>query len=524
LKPFDSNGDFHPVAKAHGIRRTAVRGAGVTIFASGVSFVVQMGATVVLARLLTPADFGILTMVTTFSLLLCSFGLNGFTEVILQREEVTHFLASNLFWINIGAGVVLTIAFAALGPLIALFFHDPLVTHVVEGMSLTILAASVSVMHLALLNRAMRFTAVSANNVVARVVSVIVSIILAFAGWGYWALVVGYLALQLSVAVGAWIMCRWIPGRPRRVAGTGASVRFALNVYSHFSFNYFSGNTDNLLVGWRFGAGALGLYKKAFDLFYLPLCQLLSPMSAVAITTLSRFNGQRAQYQRYFLSGLSVLAFVGMGIGADFTLIGGDLIRFLLGPGWAETGRIFAFFGPGIGVMLLYNTHGWIHLSIGRPDRWFRWAVIEFLCTAGLFLIALPWGPRGIASAWTVSFFILMLPAFWYAGQPIGFRVAPVFAVVWKFFVASVAAGFSTTWIIHFVPAFAFASGELGALARLVSVSLLFFTLYLGAVVALHGGLEPVRQAARLVRDLLPQPRVVQPVSVESSIAATNSV
>jgi PST family polysaccharide transporter len=524
LKPFDVNGVFHPIAEGQGLRRAAVRGAGVMVFAQGVSFAVQIGATVVLARLLTPADFGVVTMVTTFSLLLCSFGLNGFTEAILQREEVTHFLASNLFWINLGAGILLTMAFAALGPLMALFYHDPLVTHVAQGMSLTIVAASASVIHLALLNRAMRFTAVSANSVVARSVYVIVSIILALKGWGYWALVAGNIAQQLSTALGAWVMCRWIPALPRRAAGTGACVKFAINVYSHFGFSYFSGNTDNLLVGWRYGAGALGFYKKAFDLFFVPVCQLLSPMSAVAITTLSRFNRERAQYQRYFLSGMSVLALLGMGIGADFTLVGSDLIRVLLGPAWAETGRIFAFFGPGIGVMLLYNTHGWIHLSSGRPDRWFRWGVIEFLCTAGLFVIALPWGPRGIALAWTVSFFVLMLPAFWYAGKPIGLGVAPVLAVVWKFFVASVVAGCTTAWLIHIFAPFAAAPGALGAFARLVSVSLLFFTLYLGMVVALHRGLEPLRQAARLVGDLLPQRAAAQSVSAIPPTAVTSTV
>jgi PST family polysaccharide transporter len=483
-----------------------------------------MVATVVLARLLTPADFGIVTMVTTFSLLLCSFGLNGFSEVILQREEVTHFLISNLFWINLGAGAFLTIAFAAVGPLIALFYHNQLVAHVAEGMSLTIVTASVSVIHLALLNRAMRFTAVSANGVIAGAVSVVFSIILALAGWGYWALVVGNIARQLSIAVGAWLMCRWIPGRPRRVPGTGACVRFAINVYSRFSFNYFSGNTDNLLVGWWYGAGPLGFYKKAFDLFYVPVCQLLSPMSAVAITTLSRFSRERTQYQRYFLSGMSVLAFLSMGIGADFTLIGGDLIRFILGPKWAESGRIFAFFGPGIGVMLLYNTHGWIHLSMGRPDRWFRWSVIEFLCTSGLFLIMLPWGPRGIALAWTVSFFLLMLPAFWYAGKPIGFGVAPILAVVWRFFVASVAAGCSTAWLVHLAPAFVAGPSALDALVRLTSISLLFFVLYLAGVVLLHGGLDPLRQAARLFRDLLPQSSGNQSVSAMSTATASTEV
>lgn len=524
MKPFDCNGAFRPVSKAQGVRRAAVRGAGVTIFASGLSFAVQMAATMVLARLLTPADFGVVTMVTTFSLLFSSFGLNGFSEVILQREEVTHFLASNLFWINIGFGVLLATAFAALGPIIALFFHNPLVVRVTQGMALTILVASTSVIHLALLNRAMRFSVVSANGVVATTVSVVVSIILARSGWSYWALVAGNIARPFSQAVGAWTMCRWIPGRPRHAPNTGASVKFAMSVYSRFSFNYFSGNTDNLLVGWRFGAGALGLYKKAFDLFYLPACQLLSPMSAVAITTLSRFNRDRAQYQRYFLSGLSVLALVSMGVGADLTLVGRDLIRFLLGPAWAESGRIFTFFGPGIGVMLLYNTHGWIHLSIGQPDRWFRWAVIEFLCTAGLFLMLLHWGPRGIALAWTVSFFVLLIPAFWYAGKPIGFGVAPILAVVWKVFVAAVVAGCSVAWVVHIAPPFGTTPGAPGAFARVISVSLLFLTLYLGMVVALHRGLEPLRQGARLIHDLLPQRTAAQSVSTIPTATVTSPV
>jgi O-antigen/teichoic acid export membrane protein len=520
LKPFDPNGNFHPNTGEQGLRRTAVRGAGVTIFAGGVSFVVQMASTLVLARLLTPADFGVVTMVTTFSLLLCSFGLNGFTEAILQREEVTHRLASNLFWINIGAGVFLTGTFAALGPLLARFYHDPLVARVTVGMSLTIIVASFSVIHLALLNRAMRFTAVSINSVVSRVVAVVSSIVFALWGWGYWALVGGYVAQQLSTTVGAWLICRWTPGLPQRTPGTGASVRFALNVYSHFAFSYFSGNTDNLLVGWRYGAQALGFYKKAFDLFYLPANQLLSPMSAVVIASLSRSNKDRAQYQRYFLAGISFLAFLGMGIGADFTLVGKDLIRIVLGPGWEETGRIFLFFGPGIGIMLLYNTHGWIHLSIGRPDRWFRWGVFEFLCTVGLFLIALPWGPAGIALAWTTSYFVLMLPAFWYAGAPIGIGLRPFLNVVWRFFAASVAAGLSTAIFIHFVAPFASEPGVAGAMLRLVSNSLVFFALYLGAVIALHRGLAPIRQTAHLIRDLLPRrTAAAQPVSVTAPVS-----
>jgi PST family polysaccharide transporter len=473
-------------------------------------------------------------MVTTFSLLFCSFGLNGFTEAILQREEVTDSLASNLFWTNIGIGVALTAVFIAIGPLMARFYHNSLVTRVAMGMSLTILIGSLGWIHLALLSRAMQFRTVSAITVAGRFISVVISIVLALLGWGYWALVAGQVAVAIVTVCGAWWMCRWMPRFPRRMKATGSAINFAFNVYWHYAFSYVTRNTDNLLVGWRFSAPALGFYKRAYDLFVLPESQLISPISAVVVTTLSRLNRDRAQYQRYFLSGISVLAFVGMGIGIDITLVGKDVIRFLLGSGWEEAGRIFSLFGPGIGVMLLYSTHGWIHLSSGRPERWFRWGVIEFLCTVSMFVLALPWGPAGVALAWTVSYFVLLLPAFWYAGSPIDLPVRSILAVVWRFFVASAAAGLAAALLTPFVPRALGSPGTWNALARLILVSLLFFALYLVGVVLLHRGFGPVNQTLRLIRDVLPQRKqgvpdttVASPAAEEVAtlgvVAATNS-
>ncbi len=305
---------------------------------------------------------------------------------------MTHPLASNLFWINLGIGAILTGAFAGSGKLLALFYHNVAVVQVAMGMSLTIVISCAGYIHLGLLQRAMQFRSIAIISFTGQVLQVIVSIVFAMLGWHYWALVWGSIAQVSLMTVGGWWICRWIPRWPSRVPGTGSSCKFAMNVYSHFAFNYLTSNTDNLLVGWRFGARALGFYKKAYDLFVVPETQLLAPMSAVVVSTLSRVSQDRELFQRYFLRVISVLALVGMGIGADIALVGQDLFRILLGPGWEEAGRIFALFGPGIGVMLLYGTHGWIHLSIGRPERWFRWGVIEFVCTTGLFLLALPRG------------------------------------------------------------------------------------------------------------------------------------
>jgi PST family polysaccharide transporter len=507
VKPFNENGDFDSMVKADALRRTAIRGAGAAIAGQMANFILSLASVVILARLLTPADFGIVTMATTVGLVFRSFGLNGFTEVILQREDMTDALASNLFWIQLGIGMLLAVAFAASGPLMALFYHNPAVAGVASGMSAMIALGCLGWIHLGLLQRAMYFKAAAIINFAGQAVFTTVSIMAALGGWRYWSLVFGIVAQSAATAAGAWWMCRWIPSWPRRVKGTGAGVKFAMSVYSHYAFAYLTNNTDNLLVGWRFGAQALGFYKKAFDLFVLPQSQLLNPMSAVVLRTLSRVNEDRQLFRRYYLRTISVLALIGMGMGAEFALVGRDLIRVILGPEWSEAGRIFTLFGPGIGVMLLYATHGWIHLSIGRPTRWLYWGLIEFGCTVSLFLVGLHWGPSGVALAWTVALFLLMFPGLWYAGKPIELGIGAILAAIWKFFFASICAGGMTALVVSMAPHVPIGSGASTALVKLIAVSIAFLTLYLGWVIVLHRGLEPISQTIELLRDLLPQRR-----------------
>jgi O-antigen/teichoic acid export membrane protein/glycosyltransferase involved in cell wall biosynthesis len=505
MKPFNACGAFEGFASGDDqLRQLAVRGAGVTLLSGGIALALQVVATAVLARLLTPTDFGLVTMVTTFSLLLANFGFNGLTEAIVQREQINHALASTLFWINLATGVLLTLGFAATGSLLGHFYHNSLVRGVTIGVSLTIFTASISVVHLALLKRAMRFKQVSINDICARLAAVILGILLAWAGWGYWALVASAVAVPLSTMIGAFLLCRWTPGFPRWVEDTGSTLRFAIHTYGNFAVNYFSRNTDNLLVGWRFDAQSLGFYKKAYDLFALSAGQFVSSITVVVVAALSRVNRDLTQYRRYLLGAVSVMAFVGMGLSAGLTLAGKDLIRLLLGPGWEPAGRIFTFFGPGIGVMVIYHIHGWIHLSIGRADRWFRWAIVEFIVTCLLFLAGLPWGPVGIAMAWTASFWILTIPAMWYAGKPIGLGVTTVFAVVWRYLLAALLAGSVTAIIIKGIPSLGALPRYSGAVARIMAVSALLVPLYLTGVILLHGGFKPLYQITRLLQEMFP--------------------
>src|SRR6185312_6426665 len=124
-----------------------------------------------------------------------------------------------------------------------------------------------------------------------------------------------------------------------------------------------------------------------------------------------------------------------------------DLIRVLLGPQWEMSGTIFTFFAPGIGAMLLYVTYSWIHLSIGRADRLFRWGLVEFTAIGVLFAAGFRWGPIGLAIAWVASWWILTIPALWYAGRPAGLRIGAIIAVMWKYVIGSTLAVGATMWI-----------------------------------------------------------------------------
>lgn len=513
MTPFDASGAFHPVGASGELRRVAVRSAAAALSAATLSLGLRVVGTVVLARLLTPADFGLVTMVTTVSLLLANFGVNGFTEAVIQFEEMDHRTASNLFWLNMGGGLVLAIGLAAAAPLLGRFYQNALVANVTIGLSVGIFIAAGSVIHLALLKRAMRFTASSANDVVTVAVYTVVTIVLASRGWGYWALVLGTVASQLSTTVGAWWLCRWIPGLPRRTRKMGGILRFAAKVYGQFGLRYATRNVDNLLVGWQFNAAALGFYKKAYDLFALSASQLTAPLDNVALAALSRLNQDPPRFRRYLASSLGIIAFVGLAVSADLTLVGRDVVRLVLGAQWAEAGRIFQLFGPGIGVMLLCSTVGWIHLSIGNPGRWLRWTVVEFAVTASFFVLALPWGPTGVAAAWSLSYCILLVPAFWYAGRPIGFGVSFLIAAVWRYGAASLLGALATAAFFRGTPIWASPLGAGAAFEAVVIISLAFTAFYLGAVILLHWGLSPFRQLASVLRELAPQRTVASPVA-----------
>jgi len=127
--------------------------------------------------------------------------------------------------------------------------------------------------------------------------------------------------------------------------------------------------------------------------------------------------------------------------------------------------------------------------------------------------LALPWGPKGVAAAWSVSYCALVVPAFWYAGRPIGLGVSFLIAAVWRYGAASLLAGLVTVAVFRGTPIWASPLGSRAALEATIIISAAFVAFYLGAVVLLHWSFAPFRELARLLRELAPRRTVASPVT-----------
>ena len=184
-----------------------VPGGAISVVARAIQGVIQIGSALVLARFLTPEDYGLVAMVTAvvgFAPVLSDLGTR---DAVVQKDHLTSGEVSTLFWLTAGVGCSLALLTAASGPLIATFYGDPRLSNIALAASLTFIAAALLSQPQALLRRAGLFRELAIIDVVANVCSVSGAIAMAATGFGYWALVMRPVSLMFFVAIGTWAVC-----------------------------------------------------------------------------------------------------------------------------------------------------------------------------------------------------------------------------------------------------------------------------------------------------------------------------
>jgi PST family polysaccharide transporter len=392
------------------LKQQTLRGGLAGIGAQGASFVVRMGSTVVLARLLDPRDFGLVAMVTAVTGVFSLFKDAGLSLLTIQRPTLTHDEISMLFWLNVLVSALLTILSIALAPALAAFYGEPRLFAVTLVLALGFLINGAGVQHSAYLQRQMRFSEVAAIDVISLVASVTVAVGFAAGGLGYWALVAMAITGPVVSTLGAWWTSRWVPGRPRDASGAAAMLRFG----GIFTFNrlimYAAYNADKLLLGRIWGAEALGLYGRAYQLVNVPTDSMNTALGGVVMSALSRLQGDPKRFKSYFLKAYSLILAVTMPATIGCAVFADDIILVLFGPKWTEAVPIFRFLTPTIMVLALFNPAGWVLLSTGQLRRSLQMAFVLAPVVVLGYVTGIPYGPGGVAIGYSVAMVALAVP------------------------------------------------------------------------------------------------------------------
>jgi len=392
------------------LKERVVRGGLAKVCAQGANFALRIGSLMVLARLLDPKDFGLVGMVTAFTGILNLFRDFGLSAASVQRASVTDEQVSTLFWINILVGVVLALLLAAMAPVVVTFYHEPHLLGVTLVLATAFLFNAAGVQHSALLQRQMRFTALATIDTISWVVSTSVGISMAVAGFRYWALVAAAISLPLVTTLGLWFTTGWIPGKPRTNVGLHSMMRFGGAVTLNSVVVYIAYNLEKVLLGRFWGADAVGLYGRAYQLINMPTDNLNSAVGEVAFSALSRVQNDPGRLKNYFLKGYSLVLALTIPITIAVALFAPDLIFVLLGPKWKDVAEIFRLLSPTILIFALINPLGWLLFSLGMVGRSLKVALVLAPVMIGGYVMGLPYGPKGVAFAYSAAMTLWVVP------------------------------------------------------------------------------------------------------------------
>jgi PST family polysaccharide transporter len=414
--------------------RTA-RGGLVTMVAHGLKFAVSIVATAILARLLTPQDYGLIGMVAVATQFVAMFKDMGLSLATIQRSEINYDQISTLFWVNvtISFGIMLVMMVAAPG--VAWFFGEPKLTMITIVTALGFLIGGLAVQHEALLRRQMRFFVLSAIAFTSMTLGYVAGIALAAYGVRYWALVGSQLVLLAANTAGVWLTCRWRPGRPKRGSGVKSMLSFGGDVTGYSTINYFSRNADNLLIGRFAGAPMLGLYNKASQLLGLPTDQINEPLFSVAIPALSRLSDSPERYRQAYLRMMEKVIMLTMPVVAVMIVAADWLVRLVLGPQWSQAAAILIFMSIAGLFAPIMNTGGWLLVTQGRTRHMLYWSVINVPLAIVPIVIGLHyWGVVGVAASYSVVRLVVANPLqFWFIGRTGPVRTADFYRLLAPF-------------------------------------------------------------------------------------------
>jgi len=317
---------------------------------------------------------------------------------------------------------------------------------------------------------------------------------------------------EAAATAAVWAMCRWRPGRPVRRSGVRSLVSFGAHLSGFNILAYVSRNVEKMLIGWYWGAGPVGLYNNADRILLLPIQQINTPLTSVAVPALSRIHGEPDRYRAYYRRGVLLTVTAGMPVVVFLFVAAEKAVLAFLGGQWLDAVPIFRALGPAAFIGTFNVATGWVYVSLGATRRQFHWGLFSTGFTLLAYAIGLPWGPIGVALAFSASLVVLRLPSVLYCFRQTNLTLEDLGTALWRPAFSSIAAG-----------ALLFGVGRVLNWSMPLGLSLgfdflVYSAFYIMVWVGLPGGRRSLALIAGIARELRSSRPAVEEANVDADI------
>ncbi|WP_424464732.1 lipopolysaccharide biosynthesis protein [Pseudoclavibacter helvolus] len=369
------------------LARSAAHGAAMQSAAVVVSRVVLLATTAVLARSLTPDQYGLVTLALVIMAYAETVADGGIAQALVVVTRRPSIIRASLA-ITLGFGAFLAVLLVALAPLFAIWFAQPDLAPLLQAASLIVVGASLCAVPESLLRRDMRFRAITAASIVRAIVTGLVTMGLALGGAGVWALLIGSIAASLAYAVSCWVALRDVtPWRFWRWSGADFRevTRFGMPAAGSQIISRVNFEVDYLIVAAFLGTAALGTYQLAFRLPEFAVVNTLYILTAVLYPLYAKTRSDAVLLRRSYLLGLRVQTIFGVTAGVGLATVAPALVPLLFGDGWLMVVEPLIVLSLYAAVRSLGSGINEVYKAIGRPGLAMRLSAAQLV----VFVVAL---------------------------------------------------------------------------------------------------------------------------------------
>jgi PST family polysaccharide transporter len=382
-----------------GVIWNAIQGWG----SQAISFIVFL----VLARLLQPEAFGLVAMASVFLAFMQVFLDQGFSQAIIQRQDLEPEHLDTAFWTNASIGVLLTaISYAAAG-LMATLFREPLLTPVLHWLSLNFLFGSLNSVQTAILSRELSFKLLATRSLIATLAGGVCGVTMAFLNLGVWSLVGQQLASTIVGVLVLWSSTQWRPKLKYSRKHFRELFTFGINVVGFNVLNFLNRRSDDFLIGYFLGTTALGYYTVAYRILLIVTQLLIGTVHKTSMPVFSRLQQEPERLRQAFYRAIQMTCLLSYPVFVILTTMAPEIIVTFFGKQWIQSVPVMQVLCL-IGFLqagFYYN--GAIIMALGKPD-WNLWLnCIQATLNVTAFYIAVRWGIVAVAIAYVVRGYLM---------------------------------------------------------------------------------------------------------------------